>query len=49
MAKNFTKEIKQRIFIVQIIFIALFIILGVKSFDVQIFKAKWLAAKAEND
>ncbi len=49
MSKDFNKGIRQRIIIVQILIIAAIFLLGAKSFDIQIFKAKDLTKKAEND
>ena len=48
MSKNFRKKIKQRIIIIQILIVASIFLLGAKSFDIQIFKAKELTQKAEN-
>jgi len=49
MPNNFNKGIRQRIIIVQILLIAAIFLLGARSFDIQIFKAKTLTQKAEND
>ena len=49
MSKDFNKEMKQRIVIIQILMVASIFLLGAKSFDIQIFKAKELTRKAEND
>ena len=46
MSKNFRKKIKQRIIIIQILIVASIFLLGAKSFDIQIFKAKELTQKA---
>jgi len=48
MSKNFNIRIKQRIIVVQILIVVSIFLLGAKSFDIQIFKAKELAEKAEN-
>ena len=48
MSNNFNKRIKQRIIVIQILIIVSMFLLGAKSFDIQIFKAKELAKKAEN-
>ncbi len=49
MAHKLNKSIKQRIIVVQVLFVALIFILGAKSFDIQIFKSKELTQKALND
>lgn len=49
MSKDYNKGIKQRIIVVQILIVASIFLLGAKSFDIQIFKAKELSRKAEND
>lgn len=49
MSKNFNTEMKHRIIIVQVLIVASIFFLGAKSFDIQIFKAKDLTRKAEND
>ncbi len=43
------KSIKRRIAFVQVMMAALIAVIGIKSFDIQIFKAEELAQKAEND
>ncbi len=43
------KGMRNRLVVVQILMIALMFILGAKSVDIQIFKAKELTRKAEND
>ena len=48
MSKNFNNRIKQRIIVIQILIVVSIFLLGAKSFDIQIFKAKDLAKKAEN-
>mgnify|MGYP003957160557 FL=1 len=47
MSKKTNKSIKQRIIVIQILIVASIFLLGAKSFDIQIFKAKDLAQKAE--
>ncbi len=49
MSKDFNRSMRQRIIIVQVLIVAAFCLLGAKSFDIQIFKAKDLTKKAEND
>ena len=49
MSKDFNKEIKQRIIVIRVLIVMAIFLLGAKSFDIQIFKAKDLAKKAEND
>ncbi|MCP4670149.1 MAG: penicillin-binding protein 2, partial [Desulfobacula sp.] len=49
MSKKLNSSIKQRIIIVQILIVAAIFLLGARSFDIQIFKAKVLTKKAEND
>jgi len=49
MSKDFNKGIKVRIIIVKMMIILAIFLLGVKSFELQVFKAKDLNRKAEND
>ncbi|MCK5163264.1 MAG: penicillin-binding protein 2 [Desulfobacula sp.] len=49
MPKDFNKRMKQRLIVIQVLIISALFLLGAKSFDIQIFKAKELAQKAEND
>jgi cell division protein FtsI (penicillin-binding protein 3) len=49
MPKNFDKGIKKRIIVVQVVMVMAILLLGLKSFDIQIFKAEDLTKKAEND
>jgi len=49
MSENFNKKINQRIIVVQVLIVVSIFLLGIKSFDIQIFKAKELAQKAECD
>ncbi|NOX34416.1 MAG: penicillin-binding protein 2 [Deltaproteobacteria bacterium] len=49
MSKDFQKGMKQRLIVVQVLIVASIFLLGAKSFDIQIFKAKELSRKAEND
>ncbi|MBU1341223.1 MAG: penicillin-binding protein 2 [Proteobacteria bacterium] len=49
MSKDNNKKMKQRIIVIQVLMVSCLFLLGAKSFDVQIFKAKDLARKAEND
>jgi cell division protein FtsI (penicillin-binding protein 3) len=49
MSKNVNKGLKQRIIFIQVLIVVSFFLLGAKSFDIQIFKAKGLAKKAEYD
>jgi len=49
MSKNFTKGINQRLIIIQVLIVASIFLMGAKSFDIQIFKARDLAQKAESD
>ena len=49
MSKDFNKNIKQRIIVIQVLIVAAIFLLGAKSFDIQIFKARDLTQKAESD
>ncbi|WP_300461357.1 penicillin-binding protein 2 [Desulfobacula sp.] len=49
MSKDLNKGMRYRIIIVQVLMGLFIFLLGVKSFDIQIFKAKGLAEKAENE
>ena len=49
MSKDLNKGMKCRIIIVQVLMGFFIFLLGAKSFDIQIFKAKELAEKAENE
>ncbi|MBU8911660.1 MAG: penicillin-binding protein 2 [Desulfobacterales bacterium] len=49
MSKNLKKEIKQRIVVIQILIVVSILLMGAKSFDIQIFKARELTQKAERD
>lgn len=49
MSKKFNKEINQRLIVIQILIVAAIFLMGAKSFDIQIFKARELAQKAESD
>ncbi|CCK79378.1 peptidoglycan D,D-transpeptidase FtsI family protein [Desulfobacula toluolica] len=49
MSNDFNTDMKHRIIIVQILIVASIFFLGAKSFDIQIFKAKELTRKAEDD
>lgn len=48
MSKKSNNGIKQRIVFIQIFIVISIFLLGAKSFDIQIFKAKELSRKAEN-
>ena len=48
MSKKSNNGIKQRIVFIQILIVISIFLLGAKSFDIQIFKAKELSRKAEN-
>ncbi|WP_457553739.1 peptidoglycan D,D-transpeptidase FtsI family protein [Desulfobacula sp.] len=49
MSKDFKKIMRPRIIFVQILIVASIFLLGAKSFEIQIFKAKELTQKAEYD
>ena len=49
MPKPSNTSLRKRIMVVQILMIAAIFVLGAKSFDIQIFQAKELAQKAEQD
>jgi cell division protein FtsI (penicillin-binding protein 3) len=49
MSKDFNKGIQRRISVIQVLMVTLIFIMGAKSFDIQIFKARELTQKAEND
>jgi len=49
MAKDSNKSINQRISVIQAFIILCFLLLGAKSFDLQVFKAQVLSQRAEND
>jgi len=49
MSKNFNKEMKQRIIVIQILIVISIFLMGAKSFDIQIFKSRELTQKAESD
>jgi len=49
MSKNFNKGMQQRIGVIQVLIVISIFIMGAKSFDIQIFKARELTQKAEND
>ena len=49
MSKNFNKEVKQRIIVIQVLIVVSIFLMGAKSFDIQIFKSRELTQKAEND
>jgi len=49
MSKKENKKIRQRIIFIQILIVSSIFLLGAKSFDIQIFKAKELSKKAEKD
>jgi cell division protein FtsI (penicillin-binding protein 3) len=49
MAGDFNSRIRRRIVVIQVIMVASILLLCVKSFDIQVFKAKELSEKAEND
>nr|NJM03690.1 penicillin-binding protein 2 [Desulfobacula sp.] len=49
MAGNFNIRIRRRIVVIQVIMVASILLLCGKSFDIQVFKAKELSEKAEND
>lgn len=49
MAKNIKKKVQQRIFAIQIIIVASILLLGAKSFEIQIFRSGELSKKAERD
>jgi cell division protein FtsI (penicillin-binding protein 3) len=49
MSKDLNKGMRYRIIIVQVLMGLFIFLLGAKSFDIQIFKAKGLAEKAKND
>ena len=49
MAGDFNSRIRRRIVVIQVIMVASILLLCGKSFDIQVFKAKELSEKAEND
>jgi len=49
MPKDFNKGMQQRISVIQVLIVIFIFIMGAKSFDIQIFKARELTQKAEND
>jgi cell division protein FtsI (penicillin-binding protein 3) len=49
MAGDFNNRIRRRIVVIQVIMVASILLLCGKSFDIQVFKAKELSEKAEND
>ena len=49
MAGDFNNRIRRRIVVIQVILVASILLLCGKSFDIQVFKAKELSEKAEND
>ncbi|MCK5695382.1 MAG: penicillin-binding protein 2 [Desulfobacula sp.] len=49
MSKDFNKGMQQRISFIQVLIVISIFIMGAKSFDIQIFKARELTQKAEND
>ncbi len=49
MAGDFNNRIRRRIVVIQFILVASILLLCGKSFDIQVFKAKELSEKAEND
>jgi len=49
MSKDINIKIKHRILFIQVMMVVSIFLLGAKSFDIQIFKAKELSRKAEND
>ncbi len=49
MANDLNKGIKQRISVIQALIVVCILLLGAKSFDIQVFKAQVLSQRAEND
>lgn len=49
MSTDFNKGVNRRIIFIQVLMVAAIFLLGAKSVDIQIFKAKDLTQKAEND
>jgi len=49
MAGDFNSRIRRRIVVIQVIMVTSILLLCGKSFDIQVFKAKELSEKAEND
>lgn len=49
MSKNLNKGMRRRICVIQVLMVISILIMGAKSFDIQIFKSRELTQKAEND